>query len=332
METFGQRPTIYDVAERAGVSKSLVSLVLRGSDQVSEQRRDAVLNAIAELDYRPSHAATMLASARTRTIEVLIDDYRNTSFVGLVRGIRDSVADADYYDTVTETGLNARATVRGRVRPPTPADGRILAADPKSGQLSGWTGPLVVAGVRGAVPRNVDVVATDDELGSRLACEHLLDLGHRHFGHLTGAGGPARHRRAGFTAAMRAAGRTGHVVGADGGTTEEDGYHAATALLDHHPETTAIVAANDLMALGALAAVRTHALRVPDDISIVGYDNSTVAQSRYLSLTSVDDRSEAVGAEAGQVLLTRIEDPAAPRFRKVIKPTLVVRGTTATPR
>jgi DNA-binding LacI/PurR family transcriptional regulator len=329
MQTSGRRTTIYDVAERAGVSKSLVSLVLRGSAQVSERRRAAVLTAIAELDYRPSQAATMLASARTRTIELLIDDYRNPSFIGLVRGIREGVADHDYYVTVTEIGLNARASVRDRVRPPTPADGRILAADPKSGQRSGWSGPLVVAGVRGAMPRNVDVVATDDRMGSRLACEHLLGLGHRHIGHLTGAGGPARYRRAGFTSAMQAAGLSGYVFGADGGTTEEDGYRAATALLDGHPNTTAIVAANDVMALGALAAVRAHAMTVPDDISIVGYDNSTVARSRYLSLTSIDDRSDAVGAAAAHALLARIEQADAPRVRTVITPSLVVRGTTA---
>jgi regulatory LacI family protein len=126
----GRRPTIYDVAARAGVSKSLVSLVVAGSPQVSERRRAAVLSAIAELDYRPSQAATILASARTRSIEVLIDDYRNLSFVGLVRGVRDGLADHDYYVTVTEAQLNNSPAGGKRYRPATPADGRIIAAEP----------------------------------------------------------------------------------------------------------------------------------------------------------------------------------------------------------
>src|SRR5438552_15325012 len=141
----GRPPTIYDVAERAGVSKSLVSLVLRGSPQVSEKRRAAVLSAIAELDYRPSQAATILASARTRSIEVLIDDYRNLSFVGLVRGVRESLADHDYYVTVTETQLNISPSAGHRYRPSTPADGRILAAEPTVDDLVGWTGPTAGA-------------------------------------------------------------------------------------------------------------------------------------------------------------------------------------------
>ena len=85
------------------------------------------------------------------------------------------------------------------------------------------------------------------------------------------------------------------------------------------------------MALGALAAIREHGLSVPGDLSIIGYDNTTIARSRYLDLTSVDDRSEAVGAAAARVLLARIDEPNGPRVREVIAPELVVRGTTAPP-
>jgi len=103
----GQRPTIYDVASLAGVSKSLVSLVLQGSSRVSEPRRAAVLAAIAELGYRPSRAATMLASHRTKNVEVVIDDYRNLSFVGLLVGLRSELASHGYHLTVTDRALNA---------------------------------------------------------------------------------------------------------------------------------------------------------------------------------------------------------------------------------
>ena len=141
------RPTIYDVAHRAGVSKSLVSLVLRGSDKVSPARRDAVLAAIRELGYRPSQAATVLASRRTRAIEVVIDDYRNLWFVDLLDGLREALTDHGYRLSVTDR--------EGTSGGPVPAlasgiDGLVVARDPGEGLLTGWSGPTVIAGWRPA--------------------------------------------------------------------------------------------------------------------------------------------------------------------------------------
>lgn len=323
-----RRPTIYDVAERAGVSKSLVSLVLGGSPKVSEKRRAAVLVAITELGYQPSQAATMLASTRTTGIEVLIDEYRNLSFVGLVQGIRDALAAHDFYLTVTETGHHSPAAVGGP-RSFSPADGRILAAEPTPDVLVGWSRcPTVVAGHRLSIPAGADVAASDDHLGAGVACAHLLRLGHRHLGHLTGSGGAARLRREGFVRAVAGAGLDVLVEGSDSGTSEQDGYRAASAILTRNPETTALVAANDLMALGALTAIRDHGRSVPGDMSIVGYDNSPLAQSRYLDMTTVDDRSTEVGAAAARLLLARMSDPLIDPVHTLIEPTLVVRGTT----
>jgi DNA-binding LacI/PurR family transcriptional regulator len=321
-------PTIYDVARRAGVSKSLVSLVLRGSPQVSDNRRAAVLAAIDELGYRPSQAAMTLASHRTRSLEVVIDDYRNLSFVGLLTGLRDALAGQGYHLSVSEVPPIGAGGAAGIVQPATPADGRVIAAEPVATLIAGWSGPVVVAGWRESVPPDVDLVAGDDEHGGRIACRHLLGLGHRSVGHLTGSGGPAHHRRIGYTQAIREAGREPRIYGLGRGTTEADGYRAAIELLDRHPDTTGIVAANDVMALGAMAAVAEQGLAVPADISLVGYDNSPLAQSRYLSLTSVDDRSPAVGAAAGRALVARITNPQTPLLRALIEPILIVRGTT----
>ena len=103
----------------------------------------------------------------------------------------------------------------------------------------------------------------------------------------------------------------------------------ASDLLDENPEITAIFAANDTMALGAMAAIRARGRSVPDDISLIGYDNSPLAQSRYLEITSIDDRSDLVGATAGRALLARFDDPALEPQRTLVEPTLVVRATTA---
>lgn len=321
-----RRPTIYDVAERAGVSKSLVSLVLRDSPKVSEPRRTAVLAAIAELGYQPSQAATMLASNRTRSIEVLIDEYRNLSFVGLVEGIRQTLAENNFHLSVTET---RQASTRGSMPWSTSADGRILAAEPTDAVLASWSSsPIVVAGHRQSVPAGADVITNDDEHGARLAVGHLIGLGHRGIAHLSGSGGAAHLRRMGYAAAMAGSGLREHIVGAHGGTTEQDGYDGATSVLDGLPEITAFVAANDLMAGGAMAAIREHGRTVPGDISVIGYDDSPLAQSRYLSLTSVDDRSLQVGAEAARVLLARIDHPRTATERLLIEPALVIRTTT----
>lgn len=325
----GRRPTIYDVAARAGVSKSLVSLVLGGSLQVSERRRAAVLSAIEELGYRPSQAATLLASARTRTIEVLIDDYANPSFVGLVRGLQGGFTGHGYHVTVTES-RTGEVSGEGRSPLSTPADGRVLAAEAGPALLSGWAGPTVVAGARESVPAGADLVSGDDEQGVRLACEHLTQLGHRRIGHLTGAGGPALLRRRGFEGYLGTIG-VAAVVAGDRGTTEQDGYAAAERLLEAHPDLTALVAANDVMALGAMAALRARGKSVPQDVSVVGYDNSTLAQSRHLSLTSVDDHSTQVGAVAAAALLARLADPEARPRHELVEPHLLVRGTTARP-
>ena len=314
-EAAARRPTIYDVAHRAGVSKSLVSQVLQESPRVSAARRDAVLAAIAELGYRPNRAATMLASRRAMSVEVVIDDYRNLSFVGLLAGIKSELATQGYHLSVTEARLT----------------GDLREATVFYTLIDAWTGPTVVAGWRERIPAGADLVANDDELGGRIAVDHLLRLGHRRLGHLSGTGGPALHRRAGFRSRITEAGLDALVIGENLGTAEEDGYRAAAELFDAHPETTAVFAANDTMALGALAAIRAYGLNVPADVSLIGYDNSPLAQSRYLEITSIDDRSEIVGAATGRALLQRIADPSAEPQRALIEPTLVVRATTARP-
>jgi len=325
-----QRPTIYDVADRAGVSKSLVSLVLQGSPGVSAARRAAVVAAITELGYRPNRAATELASHRTKSVEVVIDDYRNLSFVGLLAGISSELAGHGYHLAVTDTRLNAHLTRERQASIlSTNLDGLIIAGEPDDALLDVWTGPTVVAGWRTTIPAGADLVANDDEMGGRIAADHLLKLGHRTIGHLTGTGGPAAHRRTGFINQLATAGLEPHVTGTGRGTSEEDGYLAAGELLDRDPHLTAIFAANDTMGLGALAAIRQRGMRVPTDVSVIGYDNSPIGQSRYLDITSIDDRSDVVGAAAGRALLARFDDPAIEPRQTLIEPSLVVRTTTA---
>ncbi|MDR6417356.1 LacI family DNA-binding transcriptional regulator [Pseudarthrobacter sulfonivorans] len=327
-----RRPTIYDVAKLAGVSPSLVSLVLQNPDRVSEKRREAVRAAIAELGYRPSRAATTLASSRTKSIGLVIDDYRNLWFVDLLRGMESALTEHGYHVTLADSrpGENRiKEAADGLLA--MHVDGLVIAAEPGGTVLTGTGVPTVVAGWRNGVPPNVDLITNDDDGGGALAADHLLGLGHTRIGHLSGSGGAAAHRRAGFDGRVRQAGAGLWIAGEEGGTSEEDGYASACWLLDHYPETTAIFAANDTMALGAFGAIKARGLAVPADISVIGYDNSTLAKSRYLELTSVDNRSDLVGVDVAKALLERIQDPTKGPKRELIKPSLVVRGTTARP-
>jgi DNA-binding LacI/PurR family transcriptional regulator len=333
MSTAPARPTIYDVAQRAGVSKSLVSLVLRGSDRVSDHRRRAVEEAIAELGYRPSQAATALAASRTRSIGVVIDDFENLWFVDLLRGVRDVLNHAGFHVSVADRHVNAHLDqdpVDGFLS--RGVEGLVIAMELGDTNLRAVDVPLVVAGTRASVPSGVDTVANDDRVGAELATGHLLELGHVDIGHLTGSGGAATLRRTGYESTMSAAGLEPTVVGEGAPTTERAGYDAMVELLERRPSATAVFAANDTMGLGALAALRERGLRVPVDVSVVGYDNAPLAASRLVDLTTVDDRSEEVGAAAARALLSRMDKPGRRAQRRRLAPALVQRGSTSAPR
>ncbi|MFJ5694994.1 LacI family DNA-binding transcriptional regulator [Arthrobacter sp. NPDC093125] len=331
-ETNARRPNIYDVATAAGVSKSLVSLVLRGSPGVSPARRAAVEDAMERLNYRPSRAASALAGNTSKTIGVVLDDYRNLWFVGLLGGMHDELAPHGYRVAVADPSFNAhidRTPVDGFMS--LRVDGIVIATEPSESMLGGIDVPVVVAGNRDVIVPGADIVANDDLAGARLATEHLLELGHREIGHVTGGGGAARLRAQGFEVVMHERGLTAHIAQGQGLTTESDGYQAALKLLDENPSITAIFAANDTMAFGAAGAARDRGKRIPEDLSLIGYDNSPLASANLLRLTTIDDRSGHVGIEAARALLGRLKEPAAPPRTVLVGPELVVRASTAAP-
>lgn len=323
------RPTIYDVATRAGVSKSLVSLVLRDPGSVSERRRLAVMEAIEELGYRPSAAAASLAGTRTRTIGMVVEDFGNLWFVDLLHGMREvlephglRVLMGDRLMSMSPGRDAIDAFVSMRV------EGLVLALDPPAilGNLHGI--PTILAGERGPRPDGVAKVASDDALGARLATRHLIELGHTAIAHVTGDGAVAETRRTAYERTMGEAGLTPVVVGHGSITNEPAAADAARELLATRRDITAIFAANDAMALGCMGALRESGLSVPDDVSIVGYDNSPLAEASYLDLTTIDDRSLEVGQETARVLLDAISGTSVGSRTVLLEPELIVRSTT----
>jgi DNA-binding LacI/PurR family transcriptional regulator len=320
--------TIYDVAARAGVSKSLVSLVLQRSPRVSEQRRAAVLTAIQELDYRPSTAAVSLAGTRSRTIGVVLDDFRNQWFVDLLTGLREALQDQGHRlvvaDRFLNTGLDV-SPVEGFLS--MRVEGIVIAGEPDTDLAIPASMPLVIAGGRVSIPR-ADTVANDDRAGGRMAAEHLLALGHTRLGFVGARSAAAAERLAGFREGVGTAG-TVAVSTLPEELTEDAGSRAARALLDEHPDVTAVFGANDVMALGVMSSLAERGLRVPEDVSVIGYDDTPVAATRYVGLTSIDDRSVDIGRGAGERLLARIADPSIVAGEYLVEPRLVARRTTA---
>ncbi|MFE9310226.1 LacI family DNA-binding transcriptional regulator [Streptomyces sp. NPDC088353] len=328
-------PTIRDVAARAGVSKSLVSLVLRGSASVRPEKRQAVLAAVEELGYRPNAAARSLSERRTRTVGVLLNDMRNPWFVELLDGLNSRLYDSGLHMLLADGHLNRRlGEDLTRTFTELRVDGLVAVGtlrDPGALRVAAGRVPTVVAGAREPELPLVDVVAGDDEQGARLVTEHLIALGHRHIAHIAGRGAVGDLRRRGFEATMRAHGLAGTAVVEQGDLTEEGGYRATVRLLSRTRRPTAVFAVNDMACVGALSAAGESGLRVPRDLSLAGYDNTYLSRLRHVWLTTVDNASHDVGRRAAQRLLDRIDDPDLPRTVDLTSPVLEVRGTTAPP-
>ena len=331
----GRQPTIRDVAARAGVSKSLVSLVLRGDSRVSEARRAVVQQAIDELGYRPNLQARGLSTHRSDTVGILLNDLRNPWFVDLLAGLATTLHASGLSPLIADShtdrriGLRSVETLRARgvdgivVVGTTPEEDAIARA---ADEL-----PIVLAGTLDPDLGGVDVVVNDDESGARIATRHLIDLGHSRIAHLRGPGKIGLLRQEGFAACMRESNLDPDAYPENGGMSEESGYAAARRLLARPDRPTAIFAFNDVAAIGALSAADDLGLRVPEDVSLVGYDNTYLARIRHLSLTSVDNGNFAVGVKAGEYLAERLAGPVAGRRIHLVPTTLEVRGSTAAP-
>jgi DNA-binding LacI/PurR family transcriptional regulator len=324
-----------DVARDAKVSRALVSLVMREQPNVSEARRQRVLEAAARLGYRPNAMARGLASRRSRTVGVIHDDLRNPFFAEIAGGVEELASDVGYQLLLGAGGRQARrerialnALLEYRV------DGIILVSPRMTAaQLAAAVGevPLVVVG-RQLRSVDADFVLTDEARGTELVLEHLTGLGHKRIAHVDGgrgAGGP--QRRAAYLRGMKARRMAQHARVIAGDFTEEAGTRAAQELLRASRLPTAVFAANDVIAAGLLGGFDHAGIAVPDQVSIVGYDNISIAHLAHVSLTTIDQPRTAMGRIALELLLDRIEHRRPGRVR-LLEPTLVVRSTTGPPR
>ncbi|HSQ81315.1 MAG TPA: LacI family DNA-binding transcriptional regulator [Casimicrobiaceae bacterium] len=337
-----KRITIEDVARAAGVHASTVSRALSPGKQalVTGAVAARVAATARRLGYTPDPVAAGLRTRRSATVGVLIPDIANPLFPPILRGIEAALGEAGYTAIIANTDGDPRRAAEALERlAARRADGIILATvsrrDPLLERCRKLGLPVVLVN-RSADGGAASAVITDDEAGAALAVRHLAELGHRAIGHVAG---PRRlstgaRRRGGFVAAMRtigAASRPAPVAEAESYEIEA-GARAAAALLTEHPRITAIVAANDLLALGCYDEAKRRGLACPRDISITGFNDMPFADRFDPPLTTVRIPHRAMGAEAARLLLAEIENPRSPKREIKLQPELVVRGSTAGPR
>lgn len=335
------KTTMSDVARHAGVDVSTVSRALneRTAKMLRTETVERVLAAASELGYQPNVLARGLRTQRSHTVGMLLPDLTNPFFPPIVRGLEDALDAGGYTLIVANTDNDARRETRslqslvGRQ-----VDGLVVATshvDSDEGSKAVGALPVVLVNRRGT-DESVPAVLPDDEAGIALMVRHLVDLGHRHVAHVAGPDDTStgRTRAAAFaTYAAEAGVYDPDMVESTGIFGVDDGMAACERLLARHPEVTAICAANDLLAIGCLRALRAAGRRVPEDVSLVGFNDMPLVDLIDPPLTTVRIPQYEMGRQAGELLLKLLENPRARRRRKPVSlaPTLIVRHSTAAP-
>ena len=326
----GRRPTLEDVARRASVSRALVSIVMRDVPGASAETRQRVMAAAAEIGYRPDARARLLASGQSRLLGVMFG-MSGRFHMELLDGLYVAAEKLDYQ--VILSGLTpSRDEARAAE---TLLDFRceavILLALERPVPLLAGRLPVVVVGWK-AEEAAVDVVRTSDDEGMRHAVEHLVRLGHRRILHVDGGAGPvSTARRRGYRAAMRKAGLKEEARVVRGGVSQENGFAAARELLAETALPTAVIAFNDDVAAGLVEAFVGGGVAVPEQVSVVGWDDSSLARLPHLNLTTVRQDAAEMTRLAVQRSVARINDDPVDGREHVLSPELVVRGSTSAP-
>jgi DNA-binding LacI/PurR family transcriptional regulator len=339
----GERlPTLEDVARVAGVSRATVSRVINGIRNVDPQLHEMVWNAVGETGYVPNRLARSLVTGRTGTVALVVSDsethdddpfmsrfFADPYFGRVVGGLMSVLRQSG-----VQLALQMIGTEEGRKRLVADlrhgqADGAIVlslpARDPLPGMLTDAGVPAVMIG-RPADPVPINYVDLANETGAALAADHLVARGCQLIGMISGPEDvPASNDRiSGFRRSMA---RHGHawVPMATGNFTQESGSTAMSSLLTANPGLDGVFVANDLMALGALLTLRDAGRRVPEDVAVVGFDDSSAAVAARPALTTIRHPLEDMAAEAARLLLSRVDDAAMRVSAVIYEPTLVIR-------
>jgi DNA-binding LacI/PurR family transcriptional regulator len=340
-------PTLNDVARVAKVSRSLASLVFQDSPKVSPSSKAAVLNAAEKLGYQPNESARRLKSSVTRTIGMVLTDIHNPYYGEIFYGVESAASEHDYKLLIGNGGfesdelnqkpekIRSRQLETLKIIRSQMVDGIICSAlrtDVEELRAATKNVPLILIGHTPAnLTKEFDVILNDEQNGAEKVVDHLTDLGHKRIWHISGGidTGPAIRTKS-FLNEMKKRGLLQYAKVLEGSWSQEAGYAKCDEILKEKSLPTAIYAANDLIAMGVLARLREAKIRVPEDISVVGCDDSTLAKLKIADLTSIKEPLNLMGRTGFELLISRIDQKGRkfqPKNIK-IKPTLVVRSST----
>ena len=345
MSTRSAVTTLQDLAQYLGVHKSTVSRAMDADRRhlVAADLLQRIEAAARELGYRPNHAASALSRGRSKTVGVLVPDITNPVFPPILRGIEDALDEEGYFALLANT-----------LRPDSSVDAAQVAVERMQAQrVEGflvatatrddlWLESLRQSGTQIVLINRTDgrghlpAVISDDMLGMRLAVDHLVALGHQRIAHLAGPAtlSTGLARRLGFEQAMRQHGLKAKAVALAEAYTVESGEVAMQTLLAKRAQTqfTAVVAANDLLALGGLQVLKRAGLKVPRDVSVVGHNDMQLLDQVNPPLTSVRIQHYEMGFRAARLLIDALRQrPGSQEATVVLRPQLVVRASTAAP-
>ncbi|AJY73347.1 LacI family DNA-binding transcriptional regulator [Paenibacillus beijingensis] len=326
------KASIFDVAKRAGLSVVTVSRVLNGAGTVREKNRQKIMEAIKELDYRPSAAARSLARGKTGIIGLILTTLQDSFFDAVVKEINEALALHGYYLAVSVTREFGSDEAHYLIQEDR-VDGLILLSPLEEGRLVSELKkrniPYVI--IDNQLPENTaSSIAVDNYRGGYEAASHLLSLGHRNIAHLCG---PelflsTRERRSGFLDALKEAGMEPFAV-EQGDYDIEFGYETARKWLADGTLPTAVFAGDDYIAIGFMNALMEAGVRVPEQLSVVGYDDQDIASRLRPFLTTVRQPSERIGLAAADMLLRKIDGKTKRSAGLKLKPELIIRQSTA---
>ena len=330
------RPTIYDVASEANVAISTVSRVLNGSNEVSDATRERVQAAIQKLQFQPQRTARALAQQSTTSVAVALPSATSLFYVEILKGVKDAMREREMDLLLCNLGSGQPSATLQRFLRRGAVDGLLLTSlpvdAPLAEQLQGMQAPVVLLGSRAP---GFDSYWWDDEAGARRATEHLIQRGHRRIAFVAAHAWSysSTPRLAGYRTALEDAGIAYDpdlVAAGDttkhAGYSEEAGAEAMAKLMGSAAPPTAVFAASDVQAYGAWAWARDNSIRVPRDVSIVGYDDLKL--SRYLDLSTVSQGMQGAGRRVADRLLSRLDGGGDDRVDVELPVELVVRGSS----
>jgi DNA-binding LacI/PurR family transcriptional regulator len=337
----GNGPTLEQVAALAGVGRGTASRVINGAAHVSERSRQAVEAAVAELSYIPNAAARTLKTRRTDTVALVIAEsedriFGEPFFAGVVRGISMAVTAAGKQLVLLLSQAGSRTEHLGGYLSRQHVDGVLLLSlhddDLLPEVIRSRSLPMVVGGRRAGIA-NDPWVDVDNQHGAALAAQLLVDIGCRTIATITGPLDMAagRDRYEGFRTALQAAGRTlDDELVATGDFSQPSGATAMAELLEKRPDIDGVFCANDPMAAAAVQVLRDAGKRIPDDVSVIGFDDSPLALTTQPPLTTVRQPPEEMGKAMVELLLAQLVDgvEAGEVETRMLETSLVLRGST----